>query len=154
MSHKFPTVSPADLFVCVDPRPTTNEERSSGLSGLIPGYRTGNNSFIDYLLPFVHAKGALPVKYYARLLEVSVADLNGTMKVLTGCSIGEFLEDYALTMARYLLLHSNDKIIDIAQRCGYSPSGLFRVFRRRFGQSPYCWRQDHRPSQDTVSPDL
>ncbi len=77
-------------------------------------------------MPLLHAGGALPVEYYAQELEVSVSDLNGAIKVLAGTSVAKFIEDYSLEMAKYMLAHSKSEIRAVAQRCGYSPSGLFR----------------------------
>lgn len=88
----------------------------------------------------------MPEEYYAKELEVSVSDLNGAIKVLAGTSVAKFIEDYSLEMAKYMLAHSKSEIRAVAQRCGYSPSGLFRVFRRRFKMSPEDWRWNYRIS--------
>ena len=37
MSHKFPTISVTKLFVSIDPRPATEEERWMGLPVIVPG---------------------------------------------------------------------------------------------------------------------
>lgn len=146
MSHKFPTISVTKLFVSIDPRPATEEERWMGLPAIVPGYCPSGNTFIDHFMPLLHAGGALPVEYYAKELEVSVSDLNGAIKVLAGMSVAKFIEDYSLEMAKYMLAHSKSEIRSVAQRCGYSPSGLFRVFRRRFKMSPEDWRWNYRIS--------
>ena len=146
MSHKFPTISVTKRFVSIDPRPATEEERWMGLPAIVPGYRPSGNTFIDHFMPLLHAGGALPVEYYAQELEVSVSDLNGAIKVLAGTSVAKFIEDYSLEMAKYMLAHSKSEIRAVAQRCGYSPSGLFRVFRRRFKMSPEDWRWNYRIS--------
>ena len=95
MSHKFPTISVTKLFVSIDPRPATEEERWMGLPAIVPGYCPSGNTFIDHFMPLLHAGGALPVEYYAKELEVSVSDLNGAIKVLAGTSVAKFIEDYS-----------------------------------------------------------
>ena len=69
MSHKFPTISVTKLFVSIDPRPATEEERWMGLPAIVPGYRPSGNTFINHFMPLLHAGGALPVEYYAKELE-------------------------------------------------------------------------------------
>lgn len=151
MSHKFPTISVTKLFVSIDPRPATEEERWMGLPAIVPGYRPSGNTFIDHFMPLLHAGGALPVEYYAKELEVSVSDLNGAIKVLAGTSVAKFIEDYSLEMAKYMLAHSKSEIRAVAQRCGYSPSGLFRGFsgdalrcRRKIGGGTIVFLDEER----------
>ena len=55
MSHKFPTISVTKLFVSIDPRPATEEERWMGLPAIVPGYRPSGNTFIDHFMPLLHA---------------------------------------------------------------------------------------------------
>ena len=130
MSHKFPTISVTKLFVSIDPRPATEEERWMGLPAIVPGYRPSGNTFIDHFMPLLHAGGALPVEYYAKELEVSVSDLNGAIKVLAGTSVAKFIEDYSLEMAKYGRWH-NVVVIVPAVCSGFSGDAL--RCRRKIG---------------------
>ena len=77
MSHKFPTISVTKLFVSIDPRPATEEERWMGLPAIVPGYRPSGNTFIDHFMPLLHAGGALPVEYYAKVVVIVLAACSG-----------------------------------------------------------------------------
>lgn len=56
---------------------------------------------------------------------------------ITGFSVAEYMRHRRLTLAVEEILHSNDKIIDIAYRHGYeSPESFSRAFKRFHGLSP------------------
>jgi AraC-like DNA-binding protein len=133
---QFPKVDTSKIFICVDPRPATELELYQGQPQIIPGYWHTGNTFIDHLMPIVHKYGCRTIAFYANLLGVSINDLNGTLKVLTGLSTSIFLENYALQMAQYLLENTNMKIEAIAKRCGYSREGLYLAYQRRFKKAP------------------
>ncbi|MDL2278964.1 AraC family transcriptional regulator [Parabacteroides sp. OttesenSCG-928-G07] len=144
MSKKYPTVSAKELFICINPRHATEEERWQGLPAIIPGYRPCADAFLNHLLSLIHRYGNKEASFYAEKLELETKDLNSVVYVLTDTRFAEFLVEYSLLMACDLLAHTDMDIKTVASRCGYSRSGLFRAFIRNYRISPTRWRLRHR----------
>lgn len=89
----------------------------------------------------------------ARFVEVSGvsrAHLTRTLKVYSGQTPTEFLNELRLRRAAMLLATTPNAIIDIASECGFDNlSYFYRRFRRLFGKSPRAWRLE---SQCIVMP--
>ena len=59
----------------------------------------------------------------------------------TGFTFGEYLSDYRLRYASYLLRERPDSIGAIASMCGFDNFSYFiRRFRRKYGMSPREYR--------------
>lgn len=57
--------------------------------------------------------------------------------MLCGYSISEYIRNRKLSLAGYELLHTNNKIIDIALKYGYdSPDSFTKAFTRFHGSTP------------------
>jgi AraC family transcriptional regulator, transcriptional activator of pobA len=62
----------------------------------------------------------------------------------TGRSAGEWILSGRMAEARRLLLHSGERVDDIAERVGYADVTHFiRMFRRAHGATPAAWRAEH-----------
>ena len=73
----------------------------------------------------------------ARELNYSVSYLQLIFKQEGGTTVKAYINSVRLSKARYLLLHSTIKIIDVAFSCGFSDSNYFSsAFKRKFGISP------------------
>lgn len=58
--------------------------------------------------------------------------------MLCGYSISEYIRNRKLSLAGYELLHTNNKIIDIALKYGYdSPDSFTKAFTRFHGSTPF-----------------
>ena len=60
-----------------------------------------------------------------------------------GVTIGEFIKNRRISVAKQLLRNSEYKIIEIAEKCGFSDSGFFaKVFLREVGITPSDFRKN------------
>lgn len=58
-----------------------------------------------------------------------------------GVTIGEFIKNRRLSVAKQLLRNSDLKIIEIANKCGFNDSGFFtKVFLKEMGITPSAFR--------------
>ena len=63
----------------------------------------------------------------------------------TGLSPAEYLARYRIGRARRMLENTDDKVLDIANACGFSSAQYFNAaFRRQTGLTPSEWRARHR----------
>ena len=62
-------------------------------------------------------------------------------KETTGQSFNEYLISYRLNKARQMLISSDDKLIDIANSCGFNNQSYFtRAFVKRYQTTPLEYR--------------
>ena len=65
-------------------------------------------------------------------------------KKIAGCSPVEYLIDYRLNTAAYMLTTTEDGIADVALACGFNDASHFiKFFRRKKGVTPRRYRQMH-----------
>ena len=93
------------------------------------------------------------IEKHCRETELSVADIAGNMNfsaahlnVLfrkeTGVTIKQYISDYRLNLSKKLLLNPHIRIVEIAERCGYSNGNYFaKVFRSAEGMTPVEYRR-------------
>ena len=68
--------------------------------------------------------------------------LNKLMKDFTGKTIRQYIIFYRLRMAKDMLLTTDDDVNTIAWKVGFnSASHFINTFHRRFGRTPYEYRQ-------------
>ncbi|MDF2909020.1 MAG: hypothetical protein K0R34_4341 [Herbinix sp.] len=71
--------------------------------------------------------------------------LSAKIKEKVGLSYSSFVLHLKMELASRLLLDSNDKVQDIALRCGFNDSNYFnRMFRREYNISPEQYRKAHK----------
>lgn len=98
---------------------------------------------IKQVLLYVHNHFAEPitVSEAASLIDYSDAHFMRVFRRETGVTFGEYLADYRLRYAAYLLREQPDSIGDIASMCGFDNFSYFiRRFRRKYGMSPREYR--------------
>lgn len=136
MTKPFPTVSVKDYFICAEPRPATEAEKQQGLPDPIPGYRLTKDTFMNHLIPIIHNHPGYSTNDIARILGVEKYVLNGAVKMHTGISCEQLIDEYILLVATDLKDHSKLNSKEMAKRMGLSESGLFRYWKRNFKESP------------------
>jgi AraC-like DNA-binding protein len=72
--------------------------------------------------------------------------LNDLTRLHTGRSLGRWLNDMRMIVARSLLVHGDAPIAEVAAACGFEDPAYFsRAFRRFHSVAPATWRIAHRP---------
>ena len=90
-----------------------------------------------------HFAENIPIEKIAAEVEYSPSHFMRFFKIETGHSFIEYLNDYRISYAGYLLKESNDAIGGIASRCGFDNFSYFiRLFRRKYGVTPKEYRKN------------
>lgn len=88
----------------------------------------------------------LSVTELADKVDMSVYYLCHLFKNITGVSITHYRNMQRLAMAKKMLIETDEKVLDIAMRCGYNSSSYFsEVFAHDEAMSPSKFRSLHRP---------
>jgi len=83
----------------------------------------------------------LTLKEVARAVGRSPAYVTTALTRATGRSAVEWIIAGRMAEARRLLLHSDERIDDVAERVGYAdPTHFIRMFQRTHGATPAAWR--------------
>lgn len=87
-------------------------------------------------------KEDLSVGGLATLVHMSASNLRLIFRKETGMSLGKYILHQRLDSARYLLMHTRQRIEEIARNCGFSNVFVFsHCFSRKTGQSPMQFRR-------------
>ena len=82
------------------------------------------------------------LKFYADMLCISVSRFNHLFKECIGISPYSYYVNIRINNACALLEHTDLKIKDIAEKCGYEDAFYFaRVFKKNIGQTPSEYRK-------------
>lgn len=80
----------------------------------------------------------------AENMHFSTAHLNVLFRKETGATIKQYISDYRLQLSKKLLLNEHYKIVDIAERCGYSNANYFsKVFKNVEDMTPVEYRKKY-----------
>ncbi|MCR8634126.1 helix-turn-helix domain-containing protein [Paenibacillus radicis (ex Xue et al. 2023)] len=119
------------------------ETRAETVISLITGY-IEKNYHKDIYLESISTEIGLSAKHVSR-----------TFKEGTGTSITDYIGFIRMTKAKELLIHSNYKINEIAERVGIGSRTTFlRVFKKSEGISPVDYRNAHIHERDVSDAEL
>lgn len=94
-----------------------------------------------------HYHQSISLRDVAKALGYSPAYLTDLVRRETGQTVNQWISEYRLTRAGYLLLETNQTMSQIAETVGYQHTGyFFRQFRRRYGMTPQIWRESQHGS--------
>lgn len=115
---------------------------------LMEGYRKRSSSLLcDRALAVIDShfmEPELSLRFISREVSVSPNYLSTLIKRSTGCSFIEMLTRKRMDMAKELLLGTNMKIREIAEKCGYRDQHYFSYcFKKYEGISPNVYRRNH-----------
>ncbi|RAV10489.1 helix-turn-helix domain-containing protein [Paenibacillus contaminans] len=82
----------------------------------------------------------ISLETYCDRLGISSYKLSAGFKEVTGVNFIDYLTKLRLDKSKELLLHSNEKVNDIAFQVGYQPSYYYRVFKKHEGVTPSQYR--------------
>ncbi|MFA9478768.1 helix-turn-helix transcriptional regulator [Phycisphaerales bacterium AB-hyl4] len=84
------------------------------------------------------------IKTIAQKLEMSPSNLRRVFRSEMGVSLGQYIRNHRMGMAKHQLRRTNLSIGQIAIHCGYSSIYAFsHAFKGVVGQSPNQYRQQH-----------
>lgn len=97
------------------------EEKLKSIIGYVSNHYTEEIS-IDDIAEFCHYSPSHFMRFF---------------KTHTGMSFTSYVNDFRVTEARALLTSTNDSILEISQKCGFTNVSNFnRMFKRKYGVSP------------------
>ena len=101
---------------------------------------------IEAAVKYIHLHLHVPVtlEETAEAAGISASYLSRLFKKETGKAFVTYLTDYRMDHAAELILETNEKSYQIAERVGYLDANYFSyVFKKRFGVSPSKYRTEH-----------
>lgn len=107
-------------------------------------------SVIETLLPYIHEhiQEELRIENLAKQAMMSNYYFIRVFKKHTGMSPHEYIVNYRLQCAKYLLIHTDMSIKDICFEIGFSSESVFCAsFRKNIGISPAAYRKEQRHSE-------
>ena len=108
---------------------------------------------VDYMEE--HYEEELTIEQLSAIAHLSKFYYQRLFYRLTGYTVSEYLRSVRLKMAAGLLKAGNEKIMDIAMRCGFSShSALTRAFRQCYGISPADYRTSDIHLDHVIKPEL
>ncbi|MFV0379308.1 MAG: response regulator [Anaerorhabdus sp.] len=94
------------------------------------------------LIKLNYADNELSISKASELLHVSASYLSSIIKKSTDSTFGNLLTDERMRNARELLLGTSEKVMEIANKCGYSDTHYFSYcVKRYYGLSPNKLRE-------------
>lgn len=85
----------------------------------------------------------LDLTYLAKQVSVSPAHFSRTFKQLIGMNISDYLTEKRINLAKDKLKNDNDKILTIANQCGFtSMPHFYRTFKKQTGMTPTEYRRN------------
>lgn len=114
---------------------------------------TGNYDAVQDIILYMkkHYSEELSLQDLAEKVHFSANYLSAQIKNRTGMTYVEYLMSLRLEEARFLLLNSNRKVVEIARNCGFNDSSYFnRIFRRMYKISPEQYRKVHKHVEEAL----
>ncbi len=88
-----------------------------------------------------HIEEPLSLEQIAELSAISKAHLSRMFKAMSGLSLAQYIRERKLAVSLSVLRETDDKIIDIALRFGFSYEQTYiRAFKQAFGITPHQYR--------------
>ena len=112
-------------------------------SGDKPMLTSPHEQILKQIILYVRSHFAenITIEKIAAEVEYSPSHFMRFFKQETGHSFIEYLNDYRISYAGYLLKESSDPIGQIASRCGFDNFSYFiRLFKRKYGVTPKDYR--------------
>ena len=105
---------------------------------------SGQPPAINKALAFIQQNSLRPIslKDVAKAVHLNPSYLASAMKKASGYSVGEWISSNRLSEACSRLLHSDERVEDIACQVGWNDVTHFiRQFKKTYGATPAAWRK-------------
>lgn len=102
------------------------------------------DEMLNLIVEYMEANLTREIEYgrLSRIACCSEYEIQRIFSSVAGVPIGEYIRRRRMTLAAQELIHSETKVIDIAQRYGYeSPDSFTRAFQRHHGATPAAVRE-------------
>jgi len=106
--------------------------------------RSKSAALVKHALEYMesHYMEDISLELTARKLRLSPSYCSNMFKQVTGVGFSEYLIRIRIAKAKEMLLHTDEKICDIARKTGFHDAAYFnRVFKRETGLTPNTFRQ-------------
>jgi AraC family transcriptional activator of pobA len=110
--------------------------------------RASVSPVVTRALEFVQRRGpsGISLRHVAEHVGRSPAHVASLVKDATGATVVSWITRTRMSECRQLLLHTDEAVEVIAERCGFASASHFhRAFKRAHGMPPGEWRRAHRP---------
>jgi len=118
---------------------------------LVNNKKTDKDPIVDYVLAYMerHSGEDISQEDIASKLNISIGYMGKYIKNKTGKTFSEYLEDIRISKAKVILVETDDKIHEIANKVGYhNPNSFTRMFKRITGVTPGEYRLEKRVESD------
>ena len=115
--------------------------------GAVAERRRDANPVVSRALEFVQRRGAtgISLRDVAEHVARSPAHVASLVQDATGVTVVGWITRARMSECRQLLLHTDQSVDVVAERCGFaSPSHFHRAFKRAHAMPPGEWRRTHR----------
>lgn len=101
--------------------------------------------FVDILATLVRKHHHRPARFYAKQMGIDTTGFNHTVRILTGMPPGQWIAEFVMMDVRWLLLHTQISVDNIASMCNFGKGdSLARPFRKYTGLTPVEYRKKNR----------
>ncbi|BBH23533.1 hypothetical protein Back11_48780 [Paenibacillus baekrokdamisoli] len=112
-------------------------------ASLISIKNAGKDPIVDYVIAYIehHSGGDISQEAIASKLNLSIRYMGKYIKNKTGKTFNDYLEDVRIRKAKIILMETDDKIQEVANKVGYHNANSFtRMFKRITGLTPGDYR--------------
>ena len=86
----------------------------------------------------------LSLQNLAAKFNIDPYNLSKLFNSITGNNLKTYINILRVTKAKNMIIHTNEKMIDIAFECGFNSIRTFnRAFKKHYGSTPSSYRNDY-----------
>lgn len=138
MDYKYKKILPEDVYITASDREATEEELWQGIPRDFQGNRPSGNDFMDLFARLVRVLKHEEMTVYAKKMGVSVVDLKGAVRAMSGITAVQWRDRYQILIACEYLEKTSKPVGQIGALIGFeSPECFSRFFKLHMGKQPF-----------------